>query len=40
MSWWIFVFSGIAVAIVASATVWIQTYRAAKQNPVEILKYE
>jgi putative ABC transport system permease protein len=40
MSWWIFIVSGIAVAIVASATVWIQTYRAARQNPVEILKYE
>jgi len=40
ISWWIFALAGVAVLIISLATVWLQTYRTAKQNPVEVLKYE
>ena len=40
LSWWIFVLAG----LVAALTVWISTsvqiYRAASQNPVNLLRYE
>ncbi|MBN1112324.1 MAG: ABC transporter permease [Bacteroidales bacterium] len=40
ISWWIFAMAGVIVLFVTSATVWIQTYKTAKQNPVEVLKDE
>ncbi|MCT4613920.1 MAG: ABC transporter permease [Marinifilaceae bacterium] len=40
ISWWIFGFAFILVSLVAHLTVIIQTYKAARQNPVEILKVE
>lgn len=40
ISWWIFLVSGVAVVLVAIATVSWESFRAAKRNPVEILRYE
>ncbi len=40
LSWWIFVLSGIFVLSVAILTVSLQSWRAARKNPVEALRYE
>ncbi len=40
ISWWIFGLAGISVVMVALLTVSWQSFVAAKQNPVEALKYE
>jgi len=40
MSWWIFVFSGIAALLVALLTTSWQGWRTAIRNPVDALKYE
>ena len=40
LSWWIFALAGIAVLIVALLTVSLQTFRTARRNPVETLRYE
>jgi putative ABC transport system permease protein len=38
--WLVFAFSAFAMLIISVATILVQTYKAAKTNPVEILKYE
>jgi len=40
MSWWIFALSGIMVLLISILTVSWQSWRAAKRNPVEALRYE
>ncbi|WP_054716624.1 ABC transporter permease [Marinifilum fragile] len=40
ISWWIFVLAGIITVGIALLTVSWQSWRAAKRNPVESLRYE
>ncbi|MDA3891010.1 MAG: ABC transporter permease [Salinivirgaceae bacterium] len=40
ISWWIFAISGFSALAIALLTVSLQTFRAAKRNPVEALRYE
>jgi len=40
LSWWIFVLAGLIVFVAALLTVSWQSWRAAKRNPVESLRYE
>ncbi|MDP4221749.1 MAG: ABC transporter permease [Bacteroidota bacterium] len=40
LSWWIFILSGLPVLILTILTVSLQSWRAAKRNPVEALRYE
>jgi putative ABC transport system permease protein len=40
LQWWIFVLAGFIVLIVALLTVSLQSWRAARKNPVEALRYE
>ena len=40
LSWWIFALSGLIALSIALLTASWQTYRAARQNPVEALRYE
>ncbi|MFC1564817.1 ABC transporter permease [candidate division KSB1 bacterium] len=40
MGIWIFVLSGISISSIALATVVYQTFKAARTNPVDILRYE
>lgn len=40
LSWWIFAAAGLLALVVALLTVSWQSWRAAVQNPVEVLKYE
>lgn len=40
LSWWVFLLAGIAVSFIALLTVSLQTFRAARRNPVEALRYE
>jgi len=40
LSWWVFVLSGVIALMVALLTVSWQTFRAARRNPVEALRYE
>jgi putative ABC transport system permease protein len=40
LSWWIFAFAGITALAIAMLTVSWHTFRAARQNPVEALRYE
>ena len=40
ISWWIFIFAGMSVMAVALLTMSWQTLRAARTNPVDLLKYE
>lgn len=40
ISWWIFGLSGLVVLSIALLTVSFQSYKTAKMNPVEALKYE
>jgi putative ABC transport system permease protein len=39
-NWWVFVFAGLLALAIALITVSWQSYKAARQNPVESLKYE
>jgi putative ABC transport system permease protein len=40
ISWWIFVCSGFVATLVASITISLQSWRSARKNPVEALRYE
>ena len=40
LSWWIFALSGIFAILIALSTISLQTFRAARKNPVESLRYE
>jgi len=40
ISWWIFAAAGILVVLVALITVSWESFRAARRNPVETLRYE
>lgn len=40
LSWWIFALAGLIALLIALITVSWQTYRAARRNPVEALRYE
>jgi putative ABC transport system permease protein len=40
LSWWIFALAGLMAFIVALLTVSWQSWRAARRNPVESLRYE
>ena len=40
LSWWIFVMAGCLAMIIAMITVSLQTFLAARRNPVEALRYE
>lgn len=40
VSWWIFLITGLLVILVAVITVSWESYRAARRNPVETLRYE
>ena len=40
MSWWVYIFSGFLVLIIALITVGMQSLQAARRNPVEALRYE
>ncbi|MFO7923690.1 MAG: FtsX-like permease family protein [Bacteroidales bacterium] len=40
LSWWIFLLAGIIAALTVWISTSIQTYRAASQNPVKLLRYE
>ncbi|MEN8251685.1 MAG: FtsX-like permease family protein [Bacteroidota bacterium] len=40
LSWWIFVLSGVITIVIVLLTVSWLTYRAARRNPIEALRYE
>ncbi len=40
LSWWIFALAGMVVLLITLLTVSWQTFRAARKNPVEALRYE
>jgi putative ABC transport system permease protein len=40
LSWWVFAIAGFTVLLIALITVSWQTFRAARRNPVEALRYE
>ena len=40
LSWWIFALSGVLTVLIVLSTVSWVTYRAARRNPVESLRYE
>ena len=40
LSWWVFALSGISALLIALITVSWQTFRAARKNPIEALRYE
>jgi len=40
LSWWIFAMSGTIALLIALITVSWQTYRTARKNPIEALRYE
>lgn len=40
MSWWIFVLAGLAALLISVFTITLQIYRVARQNPVNVLRYE
>lgn len=40
ISWWIFALAGIIALMIALLTVSVQSWKAARRNPVEALKYE
>jgi len=40
LNWWIFCLSGIIALVIALLTVSWQSWRAAKRNPVDALRYE
>jgi|GEM_PF-1275830 len=40
LSWWIFILAGLIALVIAIITVSWQTFKAARKNPVEVLRYE
>ncbi len=40
IAWWIFAIAGLATLVIALLTISWQTWKAARQNPVETLRYE
>ncbi|TKC06503.1 FtsX-like permease family protein [Pedobacter polaris] len=40
LSWWLFVLTALLILVISVITISWQTYRAAKTNPVDALKYE
>ena len=40
ISWWIFVLAGLAAILISIFTITLQIYRVARQNPVNVLRYE
>jgi putative ABC transport system permease protein len=40
IQWWVFIAAGVTVAAVSLFTVSLQTWRAARKNPIEALRYE
>lgn len=40
LSWWIFVLAGMITLVIAILTVSWQTFKAARKNPVDVLRYE
>jgi putative ABC transport system permease protein len=40
LNWWVFVLGGLFTLMVALLTVFVQSWRAATRNPVEVLRYE
>lgn len=40
ISWWIFILAGLAAIFISVFTITFQTYRVARQNPVNALRYE
>ena len=40
ISWWVFLLTGLIAMLISAATFSWQTYRAARRNPVEALRYE
>jgi len=40
LSWWVFVVAGLLVLFVTLLTVTWQTFKVARKNPVEALRYE
>ncbi len=40
ISWWIFPLAGLVALAIALTTVSWQTFRAARRNPIEALRYE
>ncbi len=40
ISWWIFILAGLIAFLVALCTISLQSWKAAKRNPVEALRYE
>jgi putative ABC transport system permease protein len=40
LSWWVFVFAGVFILLISVVTVSIQTFRVARRNPIESLRYE
>ena len=40
MSWWIFALAGVITLLVTLISVSLHSWKAARQNPVEALKYE
>jgi len=40
LSWWIFILAGVITLGIALLTVSWQSWRAARRNPVEALRYE
>ena len=40
LSWWIFILAGVIALIIVMITVSWQTFKVARRNPVEALRYE
>jgi len=40
ISWWLFILAGVITVLISLLTISWQTYRAARQNPVNALRYE
>ena len=38
--WWVFALAGLITMLIVLITVGLQTFRAARKNPIEALKYE
>ncbi len=40
MSWWMYILAGVLAMLIAFASVSLQSFKAARMNPAEVLKYE
>jgi len=40
LNWWIFALAGLIALLIALITVSWQTFKAARRNPIEALRYE